>query len=114
MSTPGAEDRHAPRPCAETRLNVPLLPRRTVRSKRTCILALFATEPIWADSTAKRSSGAEPVWQERGPAGVGTVGAGAGAAASRTSRRAVQAILRGTAPETTQGGRSFANSARPV
>src|SRR3954469_21848800 len=104
MSTPAAEERQTPRPWAWTRRNT--LPAVVdCRSKRTCIFALLVTEPIWAEKTAKRSSGAEPVWQASRPARVGTVWACA-VAGSRTTRRTVQAILR-TAPEEQHRGGGF-------
>src|SRR4051794_33747024 len=103
MSTPGADERHTPRPCACTRLNVFAEPRRVCRSKRTCIFALCGSAPIWAEKRAKRSSGAEPVWQASRPARVGTVCAAAGAARARR-KRMVQAVLRGTAPEEQHAG----------
>src|SRR4051794_882628 len=102
MSTPGTDERHTPSPGACTRRKEPP-GSRSSRSKRTSMRLLPETEPICAEKTAKRSSGAAPAWQASRPARVGTVWACAGVPAQAArSRVAVQASLR-TAPEEQHG-----------
>src|SRR3954469_3084928 len=111
MSTPGAEERHTPRPGADTRRYARLRPSTCAsRSKRTCIRDVPGTAPICAEKTAKRCSGAAPARHESSDARVGTVCAAAAGAAKERNTRA-QALLR-TAPEEQHAGGEVSPPAR--